>query len=77
MGSVVRSTLYQDSLHQTLSCTHGDAAAQMLVMVTPGGFNRFFEDLSSLNRGLPVPDLARTEQLMKNYGMELLGPPLS
>jgi len=55
----------------------GDAVAQMLVMVTPGGFNRFFEDLSSLNQGLPAPDLPRTEQLMSNYGIELLGPPLS
>jgi quercetin dioxygenase-like cupin family protein len=44
----------------------GDTAAQMLVMVTPGGFHRFFEELSSLNRGLPAPDPARTEQLMNN-----------
>lgn len=55
----------------------GDATAQMLVMVTPGGFNQFFEDLSSLNRGLSSPDLVRTEQLMNAYGIELLGPPLS
>jgi len=34
-----------------------------IAMVTPGGFNRFFEDLSSLNRGLAAPDLVRTEQL--------------
>jgi quercetin dioxygenase-like cupin family protein len=55
----------------------GDAVAQMLVMVTPGGFNRFFENVSSLNKGLPAPDLPRTEKLMQNYGIELLGPPLS
>ena len=55
----------------------GEGAAQILVMVTPGGFHRFFEELSSLNRGLPAPDLVRTEQLMKDYGMELLGSPLS
>ena len=54
----------------------GDATAQMLVMVTPGGIHRFFEELSSLNLGLPTPDLVRTEQLMNKYGMELLGPPL-
>jgi hypothetical protein len=53
------------------------ATAQMLVMVTPGGFNQFFEELSSLNRGLAAPDLVRTEQLMNAYGIELLGPPLS
>jgi mannose-6-phosphate isomerase-like protein (cupin superfamily) len=55
----------------------GVANAQILVMVTPGGFNQFFEELSSLNAGLPAPDLARTEQLMNSYGMEVLGPPLS
>ena len=53
-----------------------EATARMLVMVTPGGFNQFFEELSSLNKGLPAPDLARTEELMKFYGLELLGPPL-
>src|SRR6516164_6860613 len=35
----------------------GHAVAQMLVMVTPGGFNRFFAEVSSLNKGLPAPDL--------------------
>ena len=55
----------------------GEVTAQMLVMVTPGGFHRFFEELSSLNKGLLTPDLVRTEQLMNEYGMELLGPPLS
>lgn len=55
----------------------GDGAAQMLVVLTPGGFYRFFEALSFLNRGLAAPDLARTEQLANEYGLELLGPPLS
>jgi hypothetical protein len=49
----------------------------MLVLVTPGGFNQFFEELSRLNRGLAEPDLVGTERLMNSYGMELLGPPLS
>jgi len=43
----------------------GDAAAKLLVMVTPGGFNRFFEELSSLNRCLAAPDLVRTEPLAR------------
>jgi len=47
---------------------HGDAW---------GGFNEFFEELSSLNRGLPEPDLVGTERLMNGYGMELLGALLS
>jgi hypothetical protein len=29
-----------------------------------------------LNRGLPAPDLVRTEQLTNQHGIELLGPPL-
>jgi quercetin dioxygenase-like cupin family protein len=55
----------------------GPAPARHLVMVTPGGFQRFFEELALLNRGLPAPDLARVEQLMNEYGVELVGPPLS
>lgn len=54
-----------------------EATARMLVMVTPGGFNQFFEELSSLNKGLPFPDLPRTEELMNSYRLDLLGPPLS
>jgi quercetin dioxygenase-like cupin family protein len=54
-----------------------DLSAKMLVMVTPGRFQQFFEDLSSLNAALPAPDLIRSEQLMLEYGIELLGPPLS
>jgi|SRR5215468_1851665 len=55
----------------------GPATARMLVIVTPGSFQRFFEELSSVNRGLSTPDLVRTERLMKEYGVEPLGPPLS
>jgi quercetin dioxygenase-like cupin family protein len=54
----------------------GPRPAKMLVMVTPGGFDQFFEELASLNRGLANPDLAGMERLMKAYGMELLGPPI-
>jgi quercetin dioxygenase-like cupin family protein len=55
----------------------GDDTAQMLAIVIPGGFNQFFEELSSLNRGLSAPDLVRTGQLANRYGIELLGPPLA
>jgi quercetin dioxygenase-like cupin family protein len=54
-----------------------DSSAKMLVMVTPGEFQQFFEELSWLNSELPAPDLVRTEQLMREYGIELVGPPLS
>ena len=55
----------------------GPTAARMLVMFTPGGFQRFFEELAVLNRGLRAPDLVPVEQLMNKYGVEVLGPPLS
>ena len=54
-----------------------DETAHILVMVTPAGLDRFFEDVTALNKGLSQPDYARVEQLMQSYGMELLGPPLS
>ncbi len=54
-----------------------DHPARLLVMVTPAGLDRFFEDVSAANRGLSQPDFGRVEQLMTDYGMELLGPPLS
>lgn len=54
-----------------------DETAHILVMVTPAGLDRFFEDVTELNKGLSQPDYARVEQLMQSYGMELLGPPLS
>lgn len=55
----------------------GPETARLLVMVTPGRLNQFFEALSALNKPLPAPDFARTEQIMNEYGLELLGPPLS
>jgi mannose-6-phosphate isomerase-like protein (cupin superfamily) len=55
----------------------GRASAQLLVLVTPGGFNQFMEPVSALNKPLSAPDLAGTERIMNEYGLELLGPPLS
>jgi hypothetical protein len=43
----------------------------MLVMVTPGSFQQFLEELSSLHSGLPAPDLVCTERLMLEYGIAL------
>ena len=54
-----------------------DKPAHLLVMVTPAGLDRFFEDVTALNKGLSQPDFAGVEQLGRNYGLELLGPPLS
>jgi mannose-6-phosphate isomerase-like protein (cupin superfamily) len=70
-----------DSFFAPRGTTHtfrnfSDAVAQMLVLVMPGAFNQFFEELCSLHRGLSAPDPALTEQLANQYGIELLGPPL-
>jgi quercetin dioxygenase-like cupin family protein len=53
-----------------------EEAAAILVMVTPAGLDRFFEEVTALNRGRSEPDFAGVERLMQSYGMELLGPPL-
>lgn len=54
-----------------------DTTGHMLVMVTPAGMDRFFEDVTALNKGLSQPDFAATEKLMNDYGIEMLGPPLA
>ena len=52
--------------------------AMLLVMTTPGtDFNHFFVALSQCNNGLPSPDFQRSEQIMKEHGIEMIGPPLS
>jgi quercetin dioxygenase-like cupin family protein len=54
-----------------------DSSAKMLVMLTPGGIQQFLEELSSVNEGLPAPDIVRIKRLAQDYGIEILGPPLS
>ena len=44
--------------------------------MTPAGLDRFFKDVTAMNKGSSQPDFARAEQLMQSYGMELLGLPL-
>jgi hypothetical protein len=48
-----------------------DTQAQILVMVAPGGFHHFFEELSSLASPDPLALSSWQE-----YGIEILGPPL-
>ena len=54
-----------------------DQTAHVLVMVTPAGLERFFEDVTIMNKDLAQPDFQKVEKLMQDYGMELLGPPLA
>jgi quercetin dioxygenase-like cupin family protein len=51
--------------------------SQMLTLVTPARLQSFFEDLSSLGNGQATPDQTRVEALAEEYGIEILGPPLS
>lgn len=52
--------------------------AKLLVMTTPGtNFNEFFVRLSAHNMRLAVPDFQGSERIMNEYGMEMMGPPLS
>ena len=46
-------------------------------MVTPDRFNLFFEERSSPNRGRSTSDMEGRESLANDYGIEVLGPPLS
>jgi mannose-6-phosphate isomerase-like protein (cupin superfamily) len=79
----VRSTLRaRDSAFAPRGTIHtiqnfGSIPAEILVVVTPGQLQDFFEGLSSLTEGAVAPDPARIEQLAARYGIEVLGPPLS
>jgi len=54
-----------------------DVAAEMLAVVTAGRFNLFVEELASLHEGRSTPDMGGMELLARDYGIEILGPPLS
>jgi hypothetical protein len=47
------------------------------VLVVPGGFNQFFEELSLFSKQPSTSDPAGFERIAKKYGIEILGPPLS
>jgi hypothetical protein len=52
-------------------------AAEILVVVRPGGFFEFFEELSRISKQHPAADPDAIEQVAKQYGIEILGPPLA
>lgn len=60
--------------HAFLNLT--DAPAEIIVVYTPGGGHKFYEELGPLTRsGSPDPKVVG--QLFAKYDMTLLGPPLS
>jgi len=60
--------------HAFLNLT--DEPGQVIVVYTPGGGHRFYEELGPLTRN-GSPDHAAVAALFEKYGMTLLGPPLT
>ncbi|MFP5351940.1 MAG: cupin domain-containing protein [Actinomycetota bacterium] len=52
--------------------------AQLLILVTPGGFEGMFRELGAplgAAEGAPPIDPARVEEVAGRYGLEIVGPP--
>jgi quercetin dioxygenase-like cupin family protein len=60
--------------HAFLNLTDEDA--EVVVVYTPGGGHRFYEELGPLTRE-GTPDRAEVAACFERHGMTLLGPPLS
>jgi uncharacterized RmlC-like cupin family protein len=60
--------------HAFLNLT--DEPGEVVVVYTPGGGHRFYEELGPLTRN-GSPDRATVAAVFEKYGMTLLGPPLS
>lgn len=60
--------------HAFLNLT--DEQGEIIVVYTPGGGHKFYEELGPISRGTN-PDRAAIAALFEKYDMSLLGPPLS
>ena len=60
--------------HAFLNLTDGDA--EVVVVYTPGGGHRFYEELGPLTRD-GTPDRTEVAACFERHDMSLLGPPLS
>jgi quercetin dioxygenase-like cupin family protein len=60
--------------HAFLNLT--DEAGEIVVVYTPGGGHKFYEELGPISRG-GHPDREVIAALFEKYDMSLLGPPLS
>ena len=60
--------------HAFLNLT--DEPAEIVVVYTPGGGHRFYEELGPATR-TATPDHAEIAAIFERHGMTLLGPPLS
>ena len=52
----------------------GPVPGRLLCVITPAGFEGFFEEISALGPQ-PQPDISRVLALAKRYGLEILAPP--
>ena len=59
--------------HAFLNLT--DEGGEIIVVYTPGGGHKFYEELGPLSRS--GADRQQIAALFEKYGMTLLGPPLS
>ena len=66
--------LPSDVPHAFLNLT--DQPAEIIVVYTPGGGHKFYEELGPATRNGP-PDRAVVAAIFEKHGMSLLGPPLS
>ena len=60
-------------------CNPFDEPARVLGLITPGGFERFFEDQLEMMKSVPEggsPSPAAMEAIAHKYGGVLLGPPM-
>jgi uncharacterized RmlC-like cupin family protein len=60
--------------HAFLNLT--DQPAEIIVVYTPGGGHRFYEELGPATR-TAKPDRAAIAAIFERHGMTLLGPPLA
>ena len=51
--------------------------ARLLIMVTPAGVDRLFEEMSADSHGTSMPDPVFLESIFTKYGLRMMGPPLS
>ena len=51
--------------------TAGDQPARILEIISPAGFERYFEELTELPRGAGRPDRAQIAAIAARYGLEL------
>lgn len=54
--------------------TEGNVPSRSLILATPGGFEEFVAELSSVEPPMGPPDMAVLMEAAGRYGVEILGP---